>query len=349
MAATPPPVGGIATWTLRMLNISQDYGCQYYLVDEKMIGHRDMFGNNTKHKFNDEVKRCFGIWKNLSLQIKENDINIVQSCIPSSTLSMLREYVCACITKNKKKKFIINFHCTVPNTQKGILWNLMIKKICKKSDRIFVLNDQSKKYLEKITTTKIEVIPNFVEEQEIVKSHVINENIFSVLYVGGVIKSKGVLDIINVAKEFPKIIFKLVGNPEQDVIDAAKKVPNVIITGIKTKKEVQEELKKADVFMFLSKFKGEGFSMALLEAMASGLPCIVTDWAANGDMIGNEGGITVCNSKTETIVKAIENMENPQLRKSYSERNIRVVNDYYSSKVLFSNYVSLYNEIINGK
>lgn len=347
LSATPPPVGGIATWTLRMLNINPKYGCRYYLVDEKMIGGRDMFGNN-KRRLRDEWKRCKAIWKNLKNTIYNEDPDIIQSCIPSSTLSMLREYVCACITKKRKRKFIIHYHCTVPNTRDGFLWKFLLKFISNKSDMIFVLNKQSKDFLKQFTSTEIVIIPNFVEEIEIVNYHRINDRIANILYVGGVIESKGVGDIIEVAKANPEICFKLAGNPEKSIIEKAEKVKNVVLLGQLNNEQVKNELKKNDVFMFLSRFPGEGFSIALLEAMAAGLPCIVTDWAANKDMISDEGGITVESYSIENVNNAIKKMQDPVLRKKQSDRNIQKVKNSFSADVVFQRYVSMYERCIRG-
>lgn len=345
LAAVPPPVGGIATWTLRMLNIDKTYGCNYILVDEKMIGGRNMFGNNKKNIFI-EIKRCFNIWKNLTNKLKNCDVDIVQSCIPSSTLSMLREYICACITKKHKKIYIIHFHCTVPNTQDSLLWKILLKKICSKSDCIFVLNNQSLNYLKQITKKRVEILPNFVEENEIVDRHTINNSIANIVYVGGVTESKGVLDILEIAKRMPNINFRLIGSPEENVVAEAEEIKNVTLTGVKDKEGVKNELKNADLFMFLSKFKGEGFSISLLEAMASGLPCIVTNWAANKDMIGNEGGYTIDNVEIDNIIEIIKKIDNYEERKKYSERNIKVVKEKYISKAIFDRYIEIYNSLL---
>lgn len=345
LGATPPPIGGIATWTLRMMNINPEYGCEYILVDEKMIGGRDMFGNN-KRNIVIELKRSLNIWKNLNKKLVETQAEIVQSCIASTTLSMMREIICSIITKLKKKKFIIHFHCTVPNTKDSILWKSLIKILCKMSDRIFVLNLQSEKFLKEITRTEIEIIPNFVEEKEVVFEKKIRKEISKVLYVGGVIESKGVLDIIDTAKLCPNIMFKLVGNPEKNVINYAKDVNNIIITGSMDKNQIKKELKDADIFIFLSKFRGEGFSMALLEAMAAGLPCIVSDWAANKDMIGSGGGSVIQKVTPRKVKKSLEEMASVEIRKNYSQRNINVVKEEYIADIIFKRFITAYSYVI---
>ena len=80
---------------------------------------------------------------------------------------------------------------------------------------------------------------------------------------------------------------------DDEIVELSKNVHNVFLVGVLNRSEVMREMSEADVFVFLSKYIGEGFSNALAEAMASGLPCLVSDWAANADMIENKGGIVV--------------------------------------------------------
>lgn len=349
LAPTPPPAGGIANWTLRMMNATLKNGWTVSVVDEKVIGGREVFGSGTKRNFLVETKRCCRIWKNLRKELKDPQAAVVHSCIPSATLSMLREYVCACITKHKKRKFITHFRCTVPNTTKGKIANIILKKLCDKSDMLILLNQQSVNYLKPITDTPIVLIPNFIDETEICESHVIKSEIETVLYVGGVIKTKGCMDIVEVARSFPNINFRLIGRADEEIIKYAEGLSNIIFTGVKNKQEIQEEMKNADIFMFLSYFPGEGFSNALAEAMAMGLPCIVTDWAANADMIEDKGGIAVPIKSPDKAVEALNRLSDIKLRQQYSLFNIQKVKTYYSEKAVVSQYVDCYENCIKGE
>lgn len=342
LAPTPPPAGGIARWTERMLNTELEDNWKIELVDEKVIGGREVFGSKTRKNILVEVKRCMNIWKNLNIKLQEKNAFVVHSCIPSETLSMLREYVCACITKHYKKKFIIHFRCTVPNTTKGIIGNFLLKLLCKKSDRIIVLNNQSAEYLKTLTKTDLEIIPNFINISEMDCKREIKENINKIIYVGGVIKEKGCLDIIKVAENFPEIEFRLVGKADENVKNIAQNNKNIVLVGTKNSDEIKKELNSADVFLFLSYYKGEGFSNALAEAMAKGLPCIVTDWAANADMIENKGGIVVPCKSPDKVIDAIKKMKDPNIRKIQSEFNINKVKMNYSDIIVIKRYVNVY-------
>lgn len=345
LAPTPPPIGGIAAWTVRMMNATLANDWQVEVVDEKIIGKREFFGDKTRHDIKSEIKRCHGIWSGLRKALRDKDAKVVHACIAANTMPVLREYISACITKIRGRKFVIHFRCTIPNIVGGRLNVIALKMLCNKADCVMLLNKQSEDYIKGITKTKTVVIPNFVDAQEVVDSHEIRERVQRVLYVGGVIESKGCLDIIEVARSFPEIKFKLIGNPEEGCVKAAEKMPNVILAGTMPHSEIIKEMKQADVFMFLTFFPGEGFSNSLAEAMAAGLPCIVTDWAANKDMIEDKGGVVVPVHGIIEACKGLEWMADQGLRKQQSEFNIDKIKREYADSVVQAQYVKCYESL----
>ena len=348
LAPTPPPAGGIAGWTARMMNAVLKNGWKLQVVDEKVIGKRGVFGTQDKRNYFTEVIRCMKIWGELFKTLHDKDVKVVHSCIPSLPLAMIREYICAIITKLYGRKFVVHFRCTVPNTTKGRISNKILKKLCKKADLIICLNSQSENFLIKITKTPTIIIPNFIEMRELEEEHEIRETIKKAIYVGGVVEDKGVIDLIEVAKHYPNIVFEIVGDGDISIKEAAEKdnVRNVVFTGVKERLEVKQKLKDSDIFIFLTYFYGEGFSNALCEAMAMGLPCIVTDWAANKDMIGEKGGVVVDVHDIEGVVAAISGMQYKSVREAMSRANIRKVKEEYLDQVVIDQYVDAYESLL---
>lgn len=348
LAPTPPPFGGIAGWTERMLKAELKNGWEMDVVDEKVISGRDAFGDSSRRNILTEVKRCWKIWTNLHKKLKDKDVKVVHSCIPSLTTSMLREYVCAIITKLHRRKFIIHFRCTVPNTTKGCLGHFILKRLCNISDLILSLNAQSSSFLRNLIKTPIQLIPNFVAQTEIETEHTINETVKNIIYVGGVIGEKGAYELIDTAKEFPEISFRLIGKTDTEIIEYVKeqKVNNVIFAGTKSRQEVKKELMDADVFMFLTYYRGEGFSNALAEAMAVGLPCIATDWAANKDMLADGGGFIVPIKDAKRAVAAVKAILPKEVREKQSCFNINKIKNAYADTVVIGQYVDAYESVL---
>ena len=199
LAPTPPPAGGIAGWTARMLKADLPGGWSLINVDEKAIGEREVFGQAGKRHMLEEARRCRRIWKGLRQALKDPDAAVVHSCIPSVTTSMMREYVCARIAGRRGRKFIVHFRCTVPNTTRGKMGWSMLRRLCGASDLVMVLNEQSRACVEKLCSAPVVTIPNFISGSEIVSSHAIRDDIGTVVYVGGLVPNKGVGECLEIA------------------------------------------------------------------------------------------------------------------------------------------------------
>ncbi len=350
LAPLPPPAGGIASWAKRMQVAELKNGWNVTVVDEKVIGGREIFGENAgKRSLWVEAKRCFNIWKNLWIGLNDADVKIVHSNIPAGLTGMLREIICALITKVRRKKFIIHYRCTVPNMVKSKIQTFVFKILTNLSDAVIALNTASEEFTNKHSKTKVVLIPNFVSFDEMQKEEKgLNADEFVVSYVGGVIPEKGCMDIIEAAKLLPDVKFSLAGAIGKDVMEIKAEVSdNVQFLGEQDKQGVQNVLMTSDVFVFASYFHGEGFSNALAEAMAAGLPCVVTDWAANADMIGKDGGIVVRINDPKGIADAVQTLkDNEELRLKMGAYNQQKVTTVYSQEVVTSQYVDLYESLL---
>ena len=346
LGCTPPPVGGVAAWSMRMLKTKLKEEWQISFIDERIISGREMFDGKIKYNYLSEIKRWLNIWKQTNARLKDEEVVIVHSCPTAETKSMLAEYINLLIAKRHKRKFIAHFRCTIPNMINGKLVKLVLKRFAKSCDGIIVLNKESYEYLKDITDTNCRIIPNFVDGELIVKSKDISPKVRTVVYVGGVIETKGCKTLIDVARNCEDIDFKFIGKSDNTLVDYAQDLSNVRFLGVKDKPSVMKELDDSDVFCFLSYYPGEGFSNALVEAMARGLPCITTDWAANADMIENEkGGFIVPIKDVESVIQAVNRIRSYDVRKQFSEFNINKVSRDYSERSIVDKYVDYYKEV----
>lgn len=195
------------------------------------------------------------------------------------------------------------------------------------------------------------LIPNFVDIKECVSMpRRSSTGVKIALYVGGVIKEKGCDHIVGIAKVLPDIQFRLVGLASSEIVNQASRVSNIVLTEIKSGNDLLEEYQCADVFLFLSRFIGEGFSNSLVEAMGAGLPCIVTDWAANVDQIDDgKGGFVVGENVMEEAKEAIVKLSRKNLRELMGDYNLRKVRKEYSANYILNKYVKCYVKLKNEK
>ncbi|WP_288729891.1 glycosyltransferase family 4 protein [uncultured Fusobacterium sp.] len=110
------------------------------------------------------------------------------------------------------------------------------------------------------------------------------------------------------------------GRLKQALYDLVKKLKlesQVHFLGYRT--DIKELLSISDLYVFPS--IQEGLPVALMEAMATGLPIIASNIRGNRDLIQNgRNGFLVENKIEEYSLKIVELMENPQLRKKISEQ-----------------------------
>lgn len=93
------------------------------------------------------------------------------------------------------------------------------------------------------------------------------------------------------------------------------------------RKDVEEILKIADIYCFPS--KREGLSVALMEAMAAGLPCLVSNIRGNKDLIDEKGGLLFdLDSQTKIEQDLVHLMKDESERKAMGEYNMKKIENF---------------------
>ena len=105
--------------------------------------------------------------------------------------------------------------------------------------------------------------------------------------------------------------------------------------------DIVELLRSSDLFVFPS--LQEGLPVALMEAMASGLTCVVSDIRGNTDLIDNTIGNVVPARKSISWVKAIETMDTKMLR-IHGNTCAEIIRQFDTAAVM-KRIRSLYKEI----
>ena len=94
------------------------------------------------------------------------------------------------------------------------------------------------------------------------------------------------------------------------------------------RKDVPELLAASDIFLFPS--RQEGLPVALMEAMAAGLPCVVSRVRGNADLIcQGEGGMLCAPEDADGFAEGIQKIwGDPSLWQTMSDRNLREIKAY---------------------
>ncbi|MRI80794.1 glycosyltransferase [Aerococcaceae bacterium DSM 109653] len=109
--------------------------------------------------------------------------------------------------------------------------------------------------------------------------------------------------------------------------------------------DIQNVFKGADLFVFPS-FR-EGLSVALMEAMASGLPVVCSDIRGNNDLIDQSRGGFLFDPRNEKELKdsIVKAYEQPELLKAQTEYNFEKINEF-SLKVVSKEMKRIYSRYL---
>lgn len=262
----------------------------------------------------------------------------------SSGNGTLRDYLIEIIAKRYKIPVVVHFHCNLPDQIScSRIAGLLFEKCVSLSAANLVLNSQSLKYVES-TGNKALLLPNGIDMAEKPIPHDIREHISSIVYTGRVEESKGCLEILKCAEAFPNIAFLLAGAIDESVEDQLREQKNIQLLGILPHDRIDELLTQGDIFLFPS--HSEGFSVSLLEAMANGLPCLVTAVGANEDMIESSGGTIVGVNDHVQIIDAVRQMQDREVRREMSLWNQQKVADSYRLELVYADLLQIYKSVI---
>lgn len=337
------PSGGIAIWTEHYLtgckNI-ENFSCD--LVNVAMKGRRAVCAT-AKRSLKDELLRTYGINKQLNERLKHGIYDLAHLNTSVGTFGIIRDYIIACKIAKKGIPVVLHFHCDIPEWCTNHVTKYFLRRILKFSKTNFVLCENSRQYLYNVFDAESMKIPNFVDEDLIAASKLIHEHIRKVIFVGRVSRDKGAVEIFEVAKHFSNITFILVGEVGEE-ISSLECPDNVVFAGVIERETVTAYLDDADVFLFPS--HTEGFSLALAEAMARGLPVIATDVGANAEMLENKGGIVVPVGDVTAMEAALSQLNEPDVRKKMSLWNMSKVKEQYETKRVMQILVQLYKKVM---
>jgi len=158
------------------------------------------------------------------------------------------------------------------------------KRIIRYVDRVITVNEPLRKYYSKITHKPITIIMNCKQLQD-TKYEPPNNDKFTLLYLGGLDKSRFLLELVNVVKELPDVhcIIGGIGKPEYVKILKYKcsQVQNVNFIGKVPMEKVLPITKKADVVVCMldpiNKNSRVGLPNKVFEAAVCGRPLIITE------------------------------------------------------------------------
>lgn len=256
----------------------------------------------------------------------------------------------AFLAKILKKPMVVQPHGMIVDSEKALakpLDAMMTVPVLRSAGRVLYLTENEKEHLRNLmgNIPSLEIMPNGVNvpsERAVEQEHGPAEKP-EVTYLARLHPVKRPIFIVNAARalhsKWPLVRFALIGPDEGEgpkIQKAIKKYSledQVTWEGPVAPNKSKKRLIESSIFALPS--ERESFGMSVAEAMALGVPVVVTDGCGLAPIIRKENAGIVCNKSQESFNKALERLlEQPELRIQMGANGRRAVKQFYSmSKV----------------
>ena len=363
----PPPPGGIATAVSTLLRSS--------LVEDFKFVHLD---NSTKRPVNKKGKIdllniasfIFQI-SLLIVKIVRHRPNLVQ-IETASGISFLKNSIFVLLSKAAFRKIIISIYGPGPGFieffhDSPTIGRRYLKFVLSRCAVVRIESEQWVKAFSselELEESKICAIPNVVWPEDFSDNTSPtnrSRDEMTLLFLGWVGEAKGIFDLVDsieiLAHKGYQFKLLIVG-PEMRKGDTDKVIKVIVdkhldkyakVLGETERSEVVEYYHAADVYLLPS--YTEGLPLAILEAMAAGLPIVSTRVGAIPQVV-EEGvnGFLVDPGDVEGLVSRLEILiKNEKLREEMGASNRTKILEEYSSDKQVKMFRCLYSQILGGK
>lgn len=218
---------------------------------------------------------------------------------------------------SKKSKIIGSEHTYLPGIFNGTPKNSISGKIAvcltkssmlyRNIDAFHCINESSYVYLSQFK--KSFYVPNGVDTVKYEPLDIKNKKI-KLLFVGRIEKYKGIIELLTAFNKIEDKSFELhvVGKGSLDPVFQSNSNPQIYYHGFLTEDDLSELYRSSDIFVFPSRV--ENFGLVILEALSSGLYCIVLDqMKPRFDFFSSNGYLEYIKLSVNNIYNSILNIK----------------------------------------
>jgi rhamnosyl/mannosyltransferase len=174
------------------------------------------------------------------------------------------------------------------------------------------------------------------------------------LAVGRLRYYKGLDTLLNALPDLPEVDLKIVGDGPlmaewQALSESLRLADRVHFVGSVADEDLPAWYQKADIFVLPANARSEAFGNVLLEAMATGLPCVTTEVGTGTSWVVQEGvtGRVVAPRDPTALAAAIRSLlDDPERRQRFGHTGLTRAREVFSTARLVEQVMAVYEAVL---
>ena len=287
-------------------------------------------------------------------QMSHGQCDVLHLCT-SASISLLKDILVLRMAKRKGVKTAVHFHFgRIPelDQQRNWEWKLL-QKVVKLADAAITMDMMSFNTLKKGGFTNVHYLPNPLArsiacqiEQE---SASVKRMQRKLCFVGHVIPTKGVFELVEACKEIKNIKLHILGMVTSEIREKMQQIADdndwLVFEGEVDHRTVIRELLSTDIFVLPT--YTEGFPNVILESMACGCAIATTPVGAIPEMLDSASGepCGLCSEPrdAEGLRRNIQYfLDHPAEAREFGERAAKRVNEMYAMPKVWEQLVEIW-------
>lgn len=351
--------GGISRWTGHLLKYYSQLGnkdCNIDLISTARSTFININSNSVYRLFAG-IKDYWSIFYNFNKKISANFYDVLH-LTSSGSWSLLKDLMFLKLSKKRGIETVIHFRFgRIPDLFLKRNWEYkLLIKVIETANKVIVIDKHSFDTLIRLGYKNIELLPNplSAEVEDFVKKNYdrSKRDNNTILFVGHIVRTKGVFEIVEACKSIPGIKLKLIGKAldgiKEELQELAKEDSDdswLEICGERPYTEVLAEMMTSTIFVLPT--YTEGFPNVILESMACGCPIIATNVGAIPEMLdmGGQGecGVIVKPKDVGGLKDAIcKLLDNPRQRELLGSKAQKRVSQMFSMPPIWEKLVCIW-------
>lgn len=258
----------------------------------------------------------------------------------------------------RAKATIIRYHSDVVR-QKNLLrfYGPILRRVLARADRILVSTPpyvESSVWLQPVRD-KCTIVPFGVDLNRFLPPRSAVNTPLHLLFVGRLRYYKGLDTLLQAMPHAPDAHLTIVGtgpmgNTLQQLTHTLNISERVTFAGEVADAELPRYYHNADVFVLPSNARSEAFGVVLIEAMASGLPCISTELGTGTSWIVQHAqtGLVVPPQDPAAMAQAINTLvADEPLRQRFAQASLDRARTMFSQEMMVNRVMAVYEEVLS--